>query len=290
MGINTQLWSSDEIKGNETLMQISNLLPNATTKDKRYCIAALAETVRTNCIKSAVTVDEIKGLIIKATKLGLLVDGVESTLVQYGGQTAHVIQLAGYLKLLRKLPHFVDLNTAIVYEADAFTFNPTTQEIFHETDYFASEGEKGKAIGVYGVATTVKIVNGIPVKGKTIEIMSVNTINDKHRPPSAGDKSPWKKHPEEMYKKTMVGRLAKRLGAIAIDAEAIPETTTKNVNPNPNAGSSVEQKQNNSGFVKKTNQQTQVQEEINTGNNDYNFTEDQDQEEKQQGLLNEMGS
>lgn len=145
---------------------------------------------------------------VKSAECGLLPDGREAALVTFKDrsgtpQATFMPMIGGILKLVRNSGELKSITSQIVYKNDDFRYwtDENGEHLKHETNMFIDRGE---AIGTYALAI---LKDG----GVYIEVMTKNQI-DSVKNISRGKSGPWSGPFEtEMWRKTVVKRLAKRL-------------------------------------------------------------------------------
>ena len=167
-----------------------------------------------------------------SAKDGLYLDGKEASAVLYGNQIKYIPMVEGVIKVLHNSGLIKTICAEVVYENDLFDYElGTNQHITHKP---LITGDRGKPVCVYAIAVTSN-------DGQYIEIMNMGEI-EKCRAVSKGSSSPhspWVKWFDQMAKKTVIHRIAKRLpknDAINSVVRIDDETSFKepvNVTPNP---------------------------------------------------------
>ena len=138
----------------------------------------------------------------RAAQMGLLPDGREGAIVTFGGKCQFMPMLGGILKLVRNRGELASIDAQIVYKNDGFTYHPGVDQVpVHEVDWF---GDRGDAIGVYAVAR-------MKTGDSYVEILNRRQIDQIRSVSRSKDSGPWVAWWEEMWRKTAVRRLAKRL-------------------------------------------------------------------------------
>ena len=135
---------------------------------------------------------------------GLYLDGREAAAVQYGQQINYLPMVEGVIKLMHNSGLIKTICAEVVYENDLFDYElGTAPKITHKP---LITGDRGKPICVYAVAVTTN-------EGEYYEVMNMAEI-DKCRQvskASSSPHSPWVKWFDQMAKKTVIHRIAKRL-------------------------------------------------------------------------------
>jgi recombination protein RecT len=145
---------------------------------------------------------------MRSAQMGLLPDGREGAITAFFNKRAGVKQcqfmpmFAGILKLIRNSGELSSIDAILVHRADKFTYHPGVDLVpVHEPDWF---GDRGEAIGVYAVA---KMKDG----SAYVEIMNRKQIEQVRAVSRSADSGPWRDWWEEMWRKSVIRRLAKRL-------------------------------------------------------------------------------
>ena len=172
---------------------------------------------------------------MSAAKDGLYLDGREAAAVQYGQSVQYIPMVEGIIKVLHNSGLIKTISAEVVYENDLFDYELGTKpQLTHKP---LIVGDRGKPICVYAVAITT---NG----GEYMELMNMQEI-EKCRAvskASSSPHSPWVKWFDQMAKKTVMHRIAKRLpkndainSVVAVDDDNFVDVT-------PNAKQSTEPK------------------------------------------------
>ena len=169
---------------------------------------------------------------MKAAQDGLYLDGKEAAAVQYGQSVQYIPMLAGVIKVLHNSGLIKSICAEVVYENDLFDYElGTAPKITHKPLIVA---DRGKPICVYAIAVTTN-------DGEFYEIMSMDDIEKCRQVSKAASSphSPWVKWFDQMAKKTVMHRIAKRLptndainSVVRLDDEASFKEPV-NVTPTP---------------------------------------------------------
>jgi recombination protein RecT len=148
----------------------------------------------------------------RAASMGLLPDGREGAIVEFGGKCNFMPMVAGILKLLRQSGQLSTIDALIVCKNDKFQYRPGLDEVpVHEPDWF---GDRGDMIGVYSVA---RMKDG----GAMTEIMSMKDIEKVRAASRSKNNGPWRDWFDQMAIKSVLRRLSKRLpSSTDIDLDA----------------------------------------------------------------------
>jgi recombination protein RecT len=149
------------------------------------------------------------GACVKAAQDGLLPDGREGALITfYDRRRGRLLaqwmpMVAGILKKVRNSGELASITANVVYEGEHFRVVLGDEErIEHERDLDAVG--RRDPVAVYAIAT---LRNGERVR----EVMTWQQVEDVRAISRAPEKGPWGQWTEEMARKTVIRRLAKRL-------------------------------------------------------------------------------
>lgn len=150
------------------------------------------------------------GSCMKAAQDGLLADGREAALVIFrtkdGPKVQYMPMVGGILKKVRNSGELASINAQVAYDKDQFEYELGDEErIIHKP--FLGE-DRGKQIAVYAIAKTK---DGAIYR----EVMSVSDVEKVRSASKTGKFGPWVDWWDEMAKKTVIRRLAKRLPSSA---------------------------------------------------------------------------
>lgn len=146
--------------------------------------------------------ESVLSAAMKCAQDGLLPDGREAALVTYGNKAQYLPMIAGVLVKVRRSGELKTISAHIVYDKDAFTYTLGDEERIEHQPYLG--GPRGKPIAAYAVAKTKD-------GGIYREVMSLEQINQVRNVSRAKSNGPWVQWWDEMARKTVLRRLAKRL-------------------------------------------------------------------------------
>ena len=196
-------------------LMLDKLLPASISKEKFIAV------VRTILTSNAEFLNCDKRSLFNACKQsaqdGLLPDGKDACFIvfnsQINNQWVPVVQYLPMVRgVIRKLePVLKDLTVAIVYENDLFDYELGDEPRLRHRPTLKSRGEK---LGCYCIMRTKE-------GGIYRDYMSKEDIEDLIRKVK-GEKTSkiWKNWPDEMWKKTVIRRLAKRV-PLPIDCDSV---------------------------------------------------------------------
>ncbi len=145
---------------------------------------------------------------MKAASDGLLPDSREAALVIFKTKTGPAVvympMVQGILKKVRNSGELTSIASSVIYEHDSYRFwtDDSGEHMTHEALVF---GDRGIRIGAYAMAKTKD-------GGLYVEVMSLAQIMDVKNISKAKDFGPWSgPFEDEMFRKTVVRRLCKRL-------------------------------------------------------------------------------
>lgn len=154
------------------------------------------------------------GACMKAAQDGLMLDGREAAPVIFrtkeGPKVQYMPMVGGILKKMRNSGEMASISANVVYEKDQFTYELGD---FEEIRHKPFLGDRGKAIAVYAIARTK---DGAVYR----EVMSVADVEKVRQASRAKDSGPWTQWWDEMARKTVIRRIAKRLPSSA-DVDAV---------------------------------------------------------------------
>jgi len=150
------------------------------------------------------------GACMKAAQDGLLLDGREAAPVIFntkeGKKVQYMPMIGGILKKIRNSGELATISAQVAYSADFFEYELGDEEKITHKPFMG--GERGTPIAVYAVAKTK---DGAIYR----EVMSVSDVEKVRAASRAGKFGPWVEWWDEMAKKTVIRRMAKRLPSSA---------------------------------------------------------------------------
>jgi recombination protein RecT len=145
-----------------------------------------------------------------AAQDGLLPDGREAALVKFKDSVAYMPMVGGILKKVRNSGELQSLSANVVYSNDKFEYWVDEKgEHFKHIPVF--QGDRGKMIAVYAQALT---------KDGGVYFELLNEADVKKVQNAARSKNIWTEWAGEMWKKTAIRRLAKKL-PMSTDLETV---------------------------------------------------------------------
>ena len=160
----------------------------------------------------------ILGSCMKAAQDGLLLDGREAALVIFNSKTGKKCQympmVGGILKKIRNSGELKSISAHVVYDKDHFEYELGDDERITHKPFLGED--RGSVIAAYAVAHTKD-------GGIYREVMSIGDINKVRSSSRAAGAGPWSDWFDEMARKTVLRRLAKRLPSSA-DLEQVLES------------------------------------------------------------------
>lgn len=150
------------------------------------------------------------GSTMRAAQDGLLCDGREAALVIFNSKEGKKVQympmVGGILKKIRNSGELASISAQVVYDKDHFEYELGDNESITHKPFLGED--RGKQIAVYAVAKTK---DGAIYR----EVMSVADVEKVRAASRAGKFGPWVDWWDEMAKKTVIRRMAKRLPSSA---------------------------------------------------------------------------
>jgi phage RecT family recombinase len=209
---------SEELAGLQP--EVQKVLPEHVSADKFMRVVLTAISQNPKLYKA-----DRRSLLtscIKCAQDGLLPDGREAALVIYRSKdkaidartgkemdrwidkVQYLPMVAGVLKKVRNSGELLSITANVVYEQDKFRYwiDDAGEHVMHEPNVL--EDNRGKFLAVYAIAKTKD-------GGVYTEIMSRGQIDQVRSVSRAKDDGPWISWPDEMARKSVIRRLAKRL-------------------------------------------------------------------------------
>lgn len=153
---------------------------------------------------------------MKSAQDGLLPDGREAALVIFRGKSGPAVQympmIGGVLKKLRNSGELASIAAHVVYTNDRFVYTlGDSESILHEP---LLDGDRGRPKAVYAIA---RLKDGSVLR----EVMTVEGVEKVRAVSRARDSGPWTQWWDEMARKTVLRRLAKRLPSSSDDVNRV---------------------------------------------------------------------
>ena len=138
---------------------------------------------------------------MKAAQDGLLPDGRDGAFVMFGQKVTWMPMISGILKKVRNSGDLLSIAAHVAYDKDEFTYLLGDDE---KIEHKPSLSDRGKPMLVYAIAKTKD-------GGIYREIMTVEAVEKVRAVSKAAKSGPWVSWWDEMARKTVLRRLAKRL-------------------------------------------------------------------------------
>lgn len=150
------------------------------------------------------------GTCMKAAQDGLMLDGREAAPVIFrtkeGPKVQYMPMVGGILKKIRNSGELASIAAQVAYTNDLFEYELGDDEKIIHKPFLG--GARGEPLAVYAIAKTK---DGAIYR----EVMSVEDVEKVRASSRAGKFGPWVEWWDEMAKKTVIRRLAKRLPSSA---------------------------------------------------------------------------
>jgi recombination protein RecT len=161
------------------------------------------------------TPDSVINALTKCAQDGLMPDNKEAAIVKYGSVATYMPMVYGLIKRMRNSGEVKDVNAFVVYSEDKFEYQIKNgiQECVHVPSFSANRGDLVLAYAV------VMILDG----STHIEVMTKAEIEKARNSGRAANSPAWKNWYDEMAKKTVIHRAAKRVPTSA-DVEKLLRT------------------------------------------------------------------
>jgi recombination protein RecT len=187
--------------------KIAAALPSHVSADKLERVVMMA--VQNNEYLLAADRGTLYTATLQCASDGLLPDGRDAALVAYGNKVQYLPMVAGILKRMRNSGDLKEISAHCVRENDEFDYQLGDNEsIFHRP--LIGGDDRGEIIMTYCVAKTNDggIFREFMDEAAIAKVRSVSQAGSKN-------KGPWKDWPEEMRKKSVIRRIAKRMPSMA---------------------------------------------------------------------------
>jgi len=194
--------------------QIAALLPPDVPADKFRSVALAA--IRNNADLLRCDPQSLFNACLNAAQDGLMPDGREGAIVPRKGKAVWQPMIHGIYKRVKSSGSVAALSANVVYEGEAFEVLLGDEDrIVHRRDM--AKVARGHEVAVYAIAT---LKDG----SKEREIMTWDQVEAVRKSSSMPNSGPWTQWADEMARKTVVRRLAKRLPVIEPADEALHRT------------------------------------------------------------------
>lgn len=203
--MSNELTIQKQLNKPEVMARFKLALPDTITPERFKNVALTA--LNTNHDIASCTPDSIMKSLVKCAQDGLLPDGREAALVKFGSAAQYMPMVYGLIKRMRNSGDVMGVNAHIVYEneyiQERFDYE-IRNGIYHISHKPIIIGERGKPILVYCV---VHLRNADP----HVEIMRVDEVEKTRSKSKTKNTGPWVEWWDEMAKKTVIHRAAKRV-------------------------------------------------------------------------------
>lgn len=194
--------------------QIASLLPPDVSPERFRQVALAAIRQKPELLRC--NPQSLFNACLNAAQDGLLPDGREGAIVPRKGTAVWQPMIGGIYKRVKTSGSVASLSANIVYDGEEFeVLLGDDDRIVHRRDM--SRVAKGNEVAAYAIAT---LKDGT----KEREVMTWAQVEDVRKVSSAADSGPWRDWPDEMARKTVVRRLAKRLPVLDPADEALQRT------------------------------------------------------------------
>lgn len=191
----------DKLYHPSAIAQLKLALPAHITPERFQRVAWTAIANSTD-IKDCEPNSVINALT-KCAQDGLMPDNREAAIVKYGSSATYLPMVYGLIKRMRNSGDVKSVNAHIVYRNDEFDYyiEDGVQHFKHRPNLL---GDRGEAILAYCVVT---LDDGMP----HVEVMTKTEIEKARNAGKAANGPAWKNWWDEMAKKTVIHRAAKRV-------------------------------------------------------------------------------
>lgn len=193
--------------------KIAALMPSMVQPERLFRIAVTA--ISTNPALGKCSEMSLFQSILKSSMMGLEPNGPlgQAYLVPYGSECTLIPGYRGLIDLARRSGDVTACYAHAVYEHDTFAIELGTEKTIKHQPCHYSDG-RGEMIGAYAVFKTKDDVTDF-------EYMTKKEIDDIRGRSKASRSGPWVTDYDEMAKKTVIRRLAKRMPMSVDFADAI---------------------------------------------------------------------
>ena len=178
-------------------------------------IGALVNMVKTSPQIAKCDPTSILVAAANCAQLGLLpISGLDHAyFVPYGDKVQLIIGYKGFVELARRTGNVKAVNVDLIYENDAFEYENGLNPLLVHVPYWLRkppQEERGEMIGAYVV---IEFDSG----ARQCFVASAAELEKRRNfsPASKSSYSPWKKWPDEMYKKTAI-KMASKLWPLSV--------------------------------------------------------------------------
>jgi recombination protein RecT len=197
--------------------QIAALLPPDVPLAKFQQVAMAA--IRNNPDLLKCNQQSLFNACLNAAQDGLLPDGREGAIVPRKSKAVWQPMIQGIYKRVKTSGSVAGLTANVVYEGEDFeVLLGDDDRIIHRRDM--NMVAKGSEVAVYAIAT---LKDGT----KEREVMTWDQVQDVRKSSAMPDSGPWTQWADEMARKTVVRRLAKRLPVLDPADEALHRTINR---------------------------------------------------------------
>jgi len=182
--------------------QLQAALPSHVTPEKFTRVSMMA--IQGNDSLLGADRNSLYSACVKCATDGLLPDGREAALVVFGKEVAYLPMWQGKLKMMRNSGDLKEISAHCVRENDYFKYKLGDDERIEHEPLMA--GDRGDIIFTYCVAKTKDggIYREFMDEEQILKVRAVSRTGAKNT-------GPWKDWPEEMRKKSVIMRIAKRM-------------------------------------------------------------------------------
>lgn len=204
-----------EIVENKLSSELETLIPGDREREK--FLRVLKTAVFKNPKLLQAHRGSLLGACLKAAEWGMLPDGNEVGLVPFKGMVQAIPMVGGFLKRLFSDPNFEKIYAEVIFVGDHFNYNVKTEkETIEFTPKMFQRGEESKILGAFA-GMVYKDGKAKFEIARTHEVERVIRVNRERQ----GHSKAWDQYPEEMVKKYMIKRMAKRVLCLQIQDELL---------------------------------------------------------------------
>jgi len=206
-----------QINAPEFKVQLEHALPNAAVSGlsaERMVRLAITMLRRNEALQKCTPLS-VMSCVVEIAQLGLEPEGVlgHAYMVPFGNQCTLIVGYRGFMHLMYQSGVVTEVSAEIVRRGDKFQrVLGTERQLVHVPDPIPEKDEEKNWIGAYAVARFLNNQTAFEYLEK-VKIYHARSRSRGYQSYMKGDakSTPWISDPEEMWKKTPIRRLAKRM-------------------------------------------------------------------------------
>jgi recombination protein RecT len=192
--------------------QLARALPNTLSADRMVRLA-LTMLKKNDALQKCSPVS-VMACVIEIAQLGLEPEGVlgHAYMVPFGGQCSLIVGYRGFMHLMYQSGIIREVSAEIVRKGDKFQrVLGTERQLVHIPDPIPEKDEEKNWLGAYAVCSFLNNGNAFEYLEKVVIYQSRARSRGYQRHVKEGTSTPWVTDPAEMWRKTVIRKLAKRM-------------------------------------------------------------------------------